>query len=49
MFVLTLAHPDESFREVLGSDSQLDKAIGYYPEEDIDDDDYGTSEDDDWD
>ncbi len=40
---------DESFREALGSDSQLDKAIGYYLEEDIDDDDYGTSEDDDWD
>ena len=26
---------DEAFREALGSDNELDKAIGYYLEEDV--------------
>ena len=28
---------DEAFRDALGSDHDLDKAIGYYLEEDVDD------------
>ena len=30
---------DEAFRDALGSDHDLDKAIGYYLEEDVDYDD----------
>tara|TARA_B100000886_G_scaffold79811_3_gene51862 strand:+ start:24446 stop:24673 length:228 start_codon:yes stop_codon:yes gene_type:complete len=35
---------DEAFRDALGSDNELDKAIGYYLEEDVEIDD-DTEED----
>ena len=35
---------DEAFRDALGSDNELDKAIGYYLEEDVELDEY-TEED----
>lgn len=40
-----LGTSDEAFREALGSDSNLDKAIGYYLEEDVDEDLYDNEDD----
>ena len=37
--------PDEAFRDALGIDNELDKAITYYLDEDMEDDDWAEDED----
>ena len=38
--------PDEAFRDALGVDNELDKAITYYLDEDFDDNDDWTEDED---
>ena len=37
--------PDEAFRDALGSDNELDKAITYYLDEEMEEDDWAEDED----
>jgi len=40
-----LGTSDEAFRDALGSDNNLDKAIGYFLEEEVDEDSYDNEDD----